>query len=341
MDRLARVIALSDHVRLPAVADGGAERYKEWHHFCILGTDVQVILNLNIRGDVRAPDGASAARAIVLVRERAWDGDVDAIASRDVLVRHGRIDLCLGHNAVRFRDGAFELSAALQHRPITLTLRLRPITLPLLRSSVPLGTGKINWLVVPRLAASGKVVVERRVHTLREAPAYHDHNWGRWLWGYDFAWQWGFALPDHTAAPWSVVFNRITNRAQSRVFELRFALWKNETLHRLFTQDEIQVRPAGYLSPTRVPKFPRAMALVAPEHATDIPLRLDITAAIGGDHLRCRFEAEDVAQIVVPNETDLGQTIVNEVSGRLRLAGEVKGESVAMQGRAIFEFLTW
>jgi hypothetical protein len=342
MDTLARMIALTDHFRLPTVSDEGADWYKEWHHFCILGSSVQVILNFNLCNDMRpaVPHGTLVARAILLVHERAWDGDVDTIASRDVLVRRGRIDLCFGHNTVRFRDGVFDLSVALQHRPITLTLRLRPVTLPLLRSNMPMSVGKINWLVVPRLIASGTIVIEQRVHTLREAPAYHDHNWGHWQWGDDFAWQWGFALPASTVAPWSLVFDRMTNRVRSHVQELRLALWKNEILHRLFTQDEIQVRPTGYVIPARVPKFPRGMALVAPESTTDVPRHLDITAAAGSDQLRCHFEVEDLAQIVIPHETDLGQTTINEVTGHLELIGKVKDESIMMEGRAIFEFLT-
>jgi hypothetical protein len=82
------------------------------------------------------------------------------------------------------------------------------------------------------------------------------------------------------------------------------------------------------------------MALVAPESTTDIPRTLDIRAIAGGDSLLCHFEAEDVAQIVIPNETDLGITILNEVTGHLELEGKVKGELVNMQGGAIFEFLT-
>jgi hypothetical protein len=82
------------------------------------------------------------------------------------------------------------------------------------------------------------------------------------------------------------------------------------------------------------------MSLVAPESTTDIPRYLDISATARGDSLLCHFEAQDVAQIVIPNDTDLGVTILNEVTGKLALEGKVKGELVTMQGGAIFEFLT-
>ncbi len=89
------------------------------------------------------------------------------------------------------------------------------------------------------------------------------------------------------------------------------------------------------------PKVPaRNGTSSAGDLTTDIPRYLDITAAAGGDSLLCHFEAEDVAQIVIPNDTDLGVTILNEVTEHLELEGKVKGEFVNMQGGAIFEFLT-
>jgi hypothetical protein len=342
-DELARLIALTDHFRFPTVADAQTDRYKEWYHFCVLGPDVQVIINLNLSSDRRLaePHTAQVARVILLVREGAWDGDIDTLPQRDVLLDHGQVDLYFGHNSVRFRDGVFDLSIALQNRPIALMLQLRPIALPfLLHNNVPMAEGEINWLVVPRLVCNGTITIGRKVHTLYEAPAYHDHNWGRWLWGQDFAWQWGFALPAHADIPWSMVFDCLTSRTRNQVLELSLWLWKGTTLHRFFGQREIQVRPTGYLAPARIPKFPRVMALIAPQYTTEVPRNLHLAAMAGDDHLHGRFEAEDVAQIIIPNEIDLGVTIINEVSGHLELEGKVRSESVGMQGRAIFEVLT-
>lgn len=342
MDALARVITLTDQIRLPIPGDARVGWSKEWYHFCIIAPHVQAILNLSLTYDTRpaASPGARVARMIVLVREGAWDGGIDTIPFRDVQAHRGRLDLCFGHNSVRFRDGLFHLSVAMESRPITLLLQLRPITYPLLRRNTSIGEGMINWLVVPRLSATGTIAVGQRVHHLHQTPAYHDHNWGHWLWGQDFAWQWGFALPEGADMPWGVVFDQMTNRARTETAELKLSLWKHETLHRLFVYDEIAVQRAGYLAPRRVPKFPRVMALVAPERTTGVPERLEVTAAIRGDHLRCCFEAQDVAQVIIPNETDLGVTIINEVGGRLELEGEVKGEPVTLQGKGFFEFLT-
>lgn len=341
---LSRLIRTTNYFRLPFPGDTHADWNKEWFHFCIVTPEIEVIVNFNICADTRpaAPSGSHVARFIILTYENhAWDGDVDTIPMRDVHISSGQIDIHFGHNSVYYEQDEFVLSAALQNRPITLSLRLKPIALPLvMRGNTPISVGSINWVVVPRLAATGIVTVDHRVYPLVDAPTYHDHNWGKWLWGHDFAWEWGFALSENEDAAWSVVFDRTTNRARSRTMELTLALWKDAEIFRVFTQREISIHPSGYLTLERLPKFPRVMALVAPETTTDIPRYFDIRARANGDHLDCRFEAQHVTQIVIPNDTDLGVTIINEVSGQLEVRGRVKGQTVDMQGRGIFEFLT-
>jgi hypothetical protein len=340
VELIPKVISLTDYLRLPTRLEPGAERHKEWHHFCILHPEVQVIANLSL---MRRPGSAAPdwdARLVLLVKEMGWDGDVDIIPFRDARASRGSLDLQLGHNQVVFRDGCYHLSISLQKRPITLQLTLRPVAYPLIRRNTPISGGKINWVVIPRLEAYGSVVVGRNVYRLQAAPAYHDHNWGQWQWGDDFAWQWGFALPGQAGNPWCVVFDRMTDRSRRTALELKLSLWKGDRLLRLFMQDEIRLEQSGFISMPRLDKFPRPMSLLAPERTTDVPRRFAVQAQRGADGVECVFTAEHVAQIVVPNETDLGVTVINEVGGSLALSGEIKGERIAMQGRGFFEFLT-
>ncbi len=345
MDLMPQVIALTDYFRLPLSIEKEAHRHKEWHHFCVVHPDIQAIINLSLMRDTRS-EMSWTARLIALVKkEGGWDGDVDTIPSRDVRARRGKIDLTFGHNTLLYQDGHFNLSLALENRPITMQLQFQPASYPLMRRNTHIAGGKISWVVVPRMLASGTIIVGRRVHRLDNTPAYHDHNWGSWSWGDDFSWQWGYAVPQQIEVPWSVVFDRMTNRGRSSALELKLSLWKNQKLHRLYLQDEIRTQQGGFVTQTRqedtlLAKFPRPMALLAPEQATDVPRRFEITAERGSERLECHFEAEDVAQIILPNDTDLGVTIINEVSGTMRVDGSVSGEMIAMQGRGFFEFLT-
>ena len=95
----------------------------------------------------------------------------------------------------------------------------------------------------------------------------------------------------------------------------------------------------GFLRPKRVLKIPRVMALLSPGAATDVPSWVEMRAQGDGDRLVYRFEAEDLAQVVIPSDTELDVTIINEVTGRSSLEGRLRGEKLSVEGRAVCEFL--
>src|SRR5262245_29949420 len=90
---IAKLIAQTDYFHYLPFSDPNNAWYKEWHHFCVLGNGIDVIINLNLCGDTRlaTKSGSHVARMIVLVRDQVWDGDVDTIPSRDVLAWAGLI----------------------------------------------------------------------------------------------------------------------------------------------------------------------------------------------------------------------------------------------------------
>ncbi len=335
-------IRSADYLRRSPFTVGGAAGHKEWLHFCVYGPEVDVLVNFSVVDDVRggAPQGAELARITVLVRSTGWDGDVDLYPAEEVFLRGGGIEARFGQSSVVYRDGAYHLDVTMRERPISVRLALTPITVPSLANNIQLDAGPpINWLVVPRLLARGVAIIDGREHRFHDAPSYHDHNWGRFAWGRDFAWEWGFGLAHDAGVPWSMVFVRLSDRAHTKALMQALFLWKGTRQHRVIRAGDVEVRHEGLLEPARVLKVPRIMALIAPSVLTDVPRFLDIRAAADGDALHARFEASDLAQVVIPNDGDLGVTIINEVSGTVRLEGEVRGERVFLEGRAIFEFL--
>jgi hypothetical protein len=340
---LAPLIERIDRVHGSLLATGPDVSWlKEWFHFAILGPGMDAILNLNLSRDTRpaAPGGGEwLARTILLAHDGGWHGGIDSIPLRDVTFGPG-LWVQFGHNTVRLEDGNFLLSAGLERQPISISLMARPLTRPeVLQSQRTLSEGWISWAVIPRLVARGTVAVGRRVHRLEGALVYHDHNWGNWLWGQDFSWDWGFGLPDDPSVPWSLVFDRTSDRARGRTSALTFAVWKGASVVRRFRAEEIQVRQHGHVSSVGVRKFPPVMAILASELTTDVPARFHVEAGSDRDHIALAFQVEDLAQIVVPNETDLGVTVINETVGRVRADGVIDGEAVRMEGRGHFEFL--
>jgi hypothetical protein len=346
MTGIREAILGADYLRRAPALFGGEAGHKEWLHFCVYGPEVDALVNVSLVDDVR-PGAAHAeyARLVVLVRDAGrggWDGDVDLFDPAEVFAQGGGVRVHLGRNKVYFdeTEGVYRIDVRLRRRDITVSLTLTPTTLPSLANNIQLDPGPpINWMVLPRMRADGEVRVGSRAHRLRDAPAYHDHNWGRFAWGRDFAWEWGFGLPQDLANPWSVVFVRLSNRAHTRVFMQALFLWRGATQHRVIRAGDVRVRRAGFLRAPRVFKVPRAMALVSPGTATDVPASLHIEAEADGDLVRCDFAATDLAQVIIPNDHDAGVTIIHEVSGSVRVGGTVRGERVEMEGRAIFEFL--
>jgi hypothetical protein len=342
MPDLARTIRSRDCIHFPTLPGSGSGWRKEWIHFCVLGDELDAIFNLSLSGhpEPGAPLGPPRARILVLLYADGWSGGIEPVEPNDVHIRPGSVDVRMGTFSVAFDGVEYLLEGSLPRKGIEFSLRLLPRTAPLdMRSGAAIGEGRISWFVIPRLLASGTVRSGSKSFRLRNVPAYHDHNWGNWLWGHDFAWEWGFALPEDPAVPWAVVFDRTTNRPRTRSHEAMIAVWRGDTLWRLFSQDEVMVRRYGFVQPAGLSKFPEAMGLVAPELTTEIPEALEVRAERGGDSLNLVFRGNDPAQIVIPNETDLGVTIINEVPGPVEVTGTLKGERVEMTGRGVFEFL--
>lgn len=346
---LERAVEIGDYWRRSPFGVGGAGSHKEWLHFVVHTANLDLLVNFSLVDDVRpeAAPGTELPRTVVLVRDAAsaggaWDGDIELFAPDECRVVGGGIDTHFGPNAVRFGDGAYDIRIRMRRRPIALDLRLRPVTFPALSNNIGLEMSDrpINWMVLPRLVADGTARIGNTEHQLRAAPAYHDHNWGHFAWGRDFAWEWGFSLPPTPRDPWTVVFVRLADRGHTRVLTQGLFLWRGASHWRIFRAHEMRVAPRGLLRTPRVYKLPRVMNVISPGSDVDVPARLDAYAEADGDWAEITFDSDEVAQVCIPNDTDDDAvTVINEVSGSLRLRGAIRGERVTMTGRAMFEFV--
>lgn len=340
---IAQAVAQLDYTRRSPFSVGGPGRHKEWLHFVVFAPEVELLVNFSLCDDTRetAAPGAELPRLVLLVRDREWDGDVDSFTMDEVHVRGGRIDLAFAHNRLHFDGSHFEISARLAERPVSLELRLTPVTMPACVPSLSMLDGPpLRWVVVPRLEVSGVVRVGERQYNLDRAPAYHDHNWGHFLWGHDISWEWGFVLPPKPSTAWCATFVRLTNQARSLALAQTMLLWRGDRLAGMFREEEMEV----HLDPTplaahKVFKAPRVMALVVPGLPTDVPSSISFHAERGRDWVDCVCTAEDVAQVLIPAETRLGATVFNEVLATTTLRGRIDGETVQLTGRSILEFI--
>lgn len=341
--RLDHAVASSDYFRRPEPRGSRPPGFKEWFHFCVYGDGVDLLVNFSVVDDVRpGRDGApELARVTVLVRDdEGWDGDVETFDWRDVDVRAGRIDARFGRCSMAYAEGRYRLRVALTDRAIEANVELRVRSFPAPAYNVEVEDGPpIHWLVIPRLLATGTVRIGTRTHRFSDAPAYHDHNWGWFRWGRDFAWEWGFGLPTDPDHPWSIVFVRLSDRAHSRAMMQALFVWEHSRQRRVFRADAVELNRLGLHRQSELFKLPRPMALLSPGRVTDVPARLSIYAREDGDWCTAEFDAGHGSQVILPNDDDLGVTIINEVSATFRARGVVDGRAFEVAGPSIFEYL--
>jgi hypothetical protein len=348
VDTINAALSRGDRVRRaprPFEDPGG---HKEWFHFCIYGDGFDLLINFSLVDELhgappnpgpRAPRH-EAARLTILVREQRWIGEVDRYPAAEVWAPAGSCEIVMGDNRMRWGGGVYHLRAKLRDLAVEVDLVLRPVTMPSIIHNVAVRDGPpINWLVIPRLLASGVLRVEGREHRFGDVPAYHDHNWGRFRWGRDFAWEWGFGLPRLPSNPWSFVFVRLSDRAHTRVMMQGVFLWRGAREQRVLRGSEFSVTRVGLLRQAQITKMPRAMALIAPGTAIDVPERLILEANTGDTRFTATFTSHEAAQVIIPNDDDLGVTIINEVAGSLRVRGCCRGEDFTIECPTIFEFL--
>jgi hypothetical protein len=343
LSRLAPLLASTDYFRRSPSRLGGRGEHKEWQHFLVHTEAAHLLVNFSL---IDAPPGSGTrrpevARLIVLARRHGWEGDVELFEDSEVEVTAGRIDARFGGNTLRFVEGTYRLTIALREHPLQAELELRPTTLPALSANQPFTLERrLSWLFVPRLLARGTLTLDGHTVHVNDAPTYHDHNWGHFLWGDDFSWEWGSVLPRDTNNPWSAVHVRMADRGRSVARYQGLFLWHGGEPLRVFRDEELRVSAPCCFRISRPFTVPRVMALLAPGAAADLPATLEISARGQGDTLQLAFHPEDAARIVTPSEAHAERvTIIHEVLGRVELHGRVRGEQVTMEGTGVFEFV--
>jgi hypothetical protein len=343
LDPIARRLLSTDHWRRSPASAGGPVGHKEWQHFCVLDGAVDVLINLSLMDGVQTGRLAAPeiARVAILARDRnGWRGALERFGPAEVDLAGGRLGASFGSNRLSFEDGRYRLEVGLDGDRLRTRLTLEPMMTPALTNHLRLGRGgSVRWLLVPRVTAQGSVSIDGREHHIRGALGYHDHNWGQFQWGGDFAWDWAIALPRESCIPWSLVTTRVTDRGRLHRFTDSLLLWRGDQLVRLFRGAGITSRGFGIHRPrTRPLRIPGAMWLAAPGTACDVPAHYEVRGEGQGDVVELRLEIEDFAQIALPDDVDDdGTTLFVEIRCEASVDGCVRGERVRFVGPALLE----
>jgi len=335
------VLHRTDFLRGSRRSLGETGPYKEWHHFVVHNQGFRLIVNFSLT-DRTSPQGTrTVPRVIVLVRHGDYSGTVENFDPKDCEVRTGRVAARLGPCSLELVDGAYELVVEVPAIRLRARLRLVPASTPFVVNNQPLARGsRLSWLFVPRLEAHGHVWVGDTRVSLRAAPAYHDHNWGRFRWGDDFGWVWGSVLPECSSDPWTIVFMCMTDRFRRRATRQGLYVWHERDPAAMWRDAAVTVAHDGLLRRPPALTLPTVMRVLRPGLASDLPAAVRIRGHQDGDQVQLRFEPDHYVRIVVPDEhDDLGVVVLNEVSGAVRAAGEIGGRALDLEGSGVFEFL--
>lgn len=300
-----------DHFHRPSAPDSA---WAEWDYFKLTASDRDWwYITLLVAG-------APPAGGEVLVTHRRRDGRYDRYVRRvmptAVAFDSTRGNVDLGSASVVQQDGRYRVRGTAGAARFDVTIQ------PVLHEYFPpveLGdAAHASGYVVPVLAgrASGSLCSGIICDTLRDAPAYHDHNWGSWR---GVTWEWGTGR----GASHALLYGGVIARNQG-VGAVPFFLALDDSLgiEQIYRFDAVTnagARP--------VPGWPGVLA----------PDSLRVTAVRDADTLRVTVTIDDVA---ASRSVAAGpDRVFLQMHGRWRAIGTAAGVPVADSGNGAFE--TW
>ncbi len=326
-----------DPLRPPSVFDPSAAAYKEWLHLNLFdhGNAVVGVVNVSLHGDPRSPQALSVLAVLIHRTGHGWVGGAEVHGPDETRMGTSMITVPDGAFAVDHAAGAVFADARLTDLGVSVRLEARAVgPSRAIERPVPIGDGWLSWYVVPRLTVTGHVQVGDERHALANATAYHDHNWGRWHWGDDVAWDW--ATFHATQDDLTVVFARSCDRARTRLGRA-WLLVRSSEGERRFPASSVEVESDAWVA-GRAHRIPGAMAALHQDRSRPLmPTRFRLAARHAGDRVELEFAAESVGQIINADPVKRGYGFIHELAGRFTARGVLSDRAFEVDGLGIVE----
>jgi hypothetical protein len=303
-----------DRFHLPPGRD---TTWAEWHYFNVVASeDEWFYITLAIGGDVRGERWGGQ----VLVTHRTPEGRHarhETIVERDaVRFDTTRADLDIGTSTVRQADGRYRVRGS--STGVSFDLEVVPAPMGWFPPIELRDDAFLSGYVVPGVmaTASGTVCAARRCQTLRDVPAYHDHNWGVWR---NVTWEWGTGRGTTQALLYGGVRGGSSNDGSAPFFLAWLDANGVAQVYRFSAVERLGRRA--------IPDMPGWLA----------PDSLRIVAVRAGDTLRVTATVQDVAAST--SATAGADRRFLQMRARWRAVGTAAGRAVADSGMGFFE--TW
>ena len=341
MTLVAGTRAAADVLRPPWPTDPSAVAYKDWLHlnFFDHSTGSVGLINVSLHGAPADHRSRAVGAALVHVPGNGWIGNLDVCAIDEAHVGVSSVALEQVALAADVRDGTLRASVRMPTDALHATLEATPLSRPIdIERQFPFGRGWISWFVVPQLSLRGEIQAGDTSLDIAATTAYHDHNWGRWHWGDDVAWDWAaFSAP---APGPTIVIGRTTDR--ERRSPSRWWLTVDQDLkRRAFLGPMVTVMRAGRAAPTDR-RLPGAVAaLHADRVAPRLAKHVRVIADDGIDRVVVDFHARSSAQTIAadPMRRGRGAGFINTSVGEFSASLSVDGNTTTADGLGVLEYV--
>lgn len=326
-----------DGLRPPSPLDPTAPRYKDWLHLNVMHhpSGCVGLVNVSLHGAPDDPRSRALGTALVHKPGSGWFGNVEIKPFAEAALGRASIGLERVAIAVHYPSGVLAASVRDPEHSLSLSLTATPAAYPVVvEEQLPLGSGWISWYAVPRLKVTGEWLLGDERTDLRDASAYHDHNWGRWRWGDDMGWEWGCFLAQEPGA--AFVLSMVTDRAHRRTGAPSLAV-QAEGSRRTFAGASVRLAYGGSLEGA-MRRVPGALAALHQDRAQlRLPKTLRVEAGDGIDRVAVEFEARAAAQLIVADPLARGYAFIHEMPGAFTYSGRMGGRDIEGAGLGILE----
>lgn len=334
MDRLMRTLDFNrTHGAGRGVGATVSRGAKEWVHMTVHHPEITLAINAGrFELDARSWD------VTTLLAFGADDrGAMRATPAAPPAMLPGGTTVDMRGVTSRIASGAYRLDVDEPSAGVYARLVLEPVAPPSLLGRRRLASGdELNWVVVPHLRATGAIVTGSRLLECDRVPAYRDRNWGRFVFGPDTSWDWGYVLPEAADDGWAIVFGRLLDRS-GNTLDQSMLVWKGPRIAAIFRGSELDFvfRGTSPLAPSIT--VPPALALARPGKLTDVPARATVTARSSRGEIQLALTPTRIARIVTPGDDGAGTSVIHEALSRIDVEGHFEGHAVRFSGTGFLE----
>jgi hypothetical protein len=327
----------TDHFHRPLPDAASRASWGEWHYFNVLAEDARrwAFISFIVGGDVTGD--AWGGQVLVTLHERGAPARRFSAAVPRERVRFSTrdADLHIGDARVEvLEDGRYALRARVVEEgrgtPLTLDLVVAPAPHAEFPGAMLQSGDFASGYTVPglRATATGTLCTGAdRCEAYRDAPAYHDHNWGLWR---GVTWEWGAAR----AGDVGLLFGRVQPPDSLETAAPLF----------VYVTDSLGFvalfRPAGI-------RYEDGRTVVVGGRRVAVPSRGLVEDVRGADTLTLELLVDDAvatdtrAGLVERGESALARRLARpyfvQMQGRIRLRLRTRGQLVEREGTGFFE----